>query len=375
MPPVRTTPHTIPNRSFFGMEAEWDFGHDTNQAVLSICQTNSGRYFVSCAGKEICFWKANKARVYQRDMDAYKTYRFKEGERSWRPPNKTEEALEKFRPASFEMLVGSKKSGSPITDDTVVCGGQRGLRLMDVEEGSIKKALEEYTIRCIIRLVNHGTKSENVILCGCDADLVVFDVNSWKIITTMKGSSDEYQRIRAVCELTTTTAVEAAISPSSSSPTSSSFSSAPSRKKLVLSGLEKDVELWDWDANKMIRKFKGHAEPVYGVAEIYDTATFASCAQDWTICIWNVDTGDRLRCWQAGKFPMRGLKSFREPDGRTVLFSGSDDRCIRLWNTNGACLDCIGTKNFVRTVSLLKDGLVACGKNWGDTMIFSTHRK
>lgn len=286
------------------------------------------------------------------------------------------------QPSELSPLCLASLEGTDYDEGTIVVGEKHGLKLYNVRKGRnvTKTALEQYRVRCLARLekvwLASGEQRRNVLACGCDGAIVVFDVDSWSVLAEIVTNTVSYL---AICQVTTIPSSPS--SPSSSSSYSSSArsnsSSSMMESHMLLTGSSiKRVDLWDWQTGTNLKSYLGHAGRVTGVADINHNSTFASCSEDCCIIIWDRESGQRLRCWRAGKSPMRGLAAIEEPNGGDVLLvSGSDDMMVRLWSLQGVCEDAFNAKNIVKCVSLLKSGQVACGMDQGIVKIYNTYKK
>ena len=73
---------------------------------------------------------------------------------------------------------------------------------------------------------------------------------------------------------------------------------------------------------------KGHTELVNSVAYSPDRKILASCSNDWTIRIWDVDQQKHIKTLGGYRGPVNSVAF--SPDGKTIV-SGSNDG-IRVWN-------------------------------------------
>ncbi|MCS7012145.1 MAG: DnaJ domain-containing protein [Chloroherpetonaceae bacterium] len=99
--------------------------------------------------------------------------------------------------------------------------------------------------------------------------------------------------------------------------------------------------------------FSGHQKPLCALALSPDHTRFASAADDHTIKVWNLETGQLERSFVSGVQPARSLAY--SPDGKFIAFT--DDRWVKIWMwKNGA----------VRRLTQHRDRLlhVCCSPHW-----------
>lgn len=80
---------------------------------------------------------------------------------------------------------------------------------------------------------------------------------------------------------------------------------------------------------KILRKFEGHTNCVYGVCFSPDTRFLASGSWDHTVRLWEVETGRQLRVVEGHEDYVHHVCF--SPDGRWIA-SASDDNTARLWD-------------------------------------------
>lgn len=178
--------------------------------------------------------------------------------------------------------------------------------------------------------------------------------------------------------------------------------------RIVSSGWDKTLRVWDVDTGECIRTLQGHTNRVCAMALTSDGHTAVSAdeytVRVWdvetgecirthhskvssialssdgrtavsnilnatstasTLCVWDVDTGDHLRTLQGHTKTVNSVAL--TPDGRTAV-SASDDRTLRVWDVDTG--DCVRTLQVhagrVTSVTLSSDGLTAVSTLFSD---------
>jgi WD40 repeat protein len=80
---------------------------------------------------------------------------------------------------------------------------------------------------------------------------------------------------------------------------------------------------------KCVHTIKGHSNGVYSVAISPDGQTLASCGEDNTVKIWNLNTGELLRTIPGHSDEIYSVTF--SPNGQ-LLASSSGDKTVKLWN-------------------------------------------
>jgi WD40 repeat protein/transcriptional regulator with XRE-family HTH domain len=182
---------------------------------------------------------------------------------------------------------------------------------------------------------------------------------------------------------------------------------SPQGDRLVAGTVGGDIWVYEALTGPPLFTYHGHSDGVWAVAFRPDGRLLASGSDDWTICLWNTDTGGRnesrpsavlrdhtnrvravtfspdgcllasgsddftIRLWEVDTEarnvlrPSAVLKGHTDrvwavafsPDGR-LLASGSTDQSVRLWDiSTGACLKILqGHTNWIRSVTFSPDG-------------------
>jgi WD40 repeat protein len=115
---------------------------------------------------------------------------------------------------------------------------------------------------------------------------------------------------------------------------------APNGRRVLSSGEDKTLRLWDVETGQELRHFAGHTDAVKSVAFAPDGRRILSAGCDQTVRWWDAETGAELRCFEGHRDFVQSVAF--SPDGRQALSAGGvrnaangyspgSDFAIRLW--------------------------------------------
>ena len=104
-----------------------------------------------------------------------------------------------------------------------------------------------------------------------------------------------------------------------------------------------------------LKTLEGHSDGVASVAYSPDGTKIISGSDDYTIKIWDANTGQCLKTLEGHSLFVNSVAY--SPDG-TKIISGSDDNTIKIWDANtGECLKTFeGHSESVNSVAYSPDG-------------------
>jgi serine/threonine-protein kinase len=108
-----------------------------------------------------------------------------------------------------------------------------------------------------------------------------------------------------------------------------SVSVAPDGSRLLSSGYDNTVRLWDLATGQELRRFVGHKGVVHGLAFLPDGMQIITSGSDGTVRLWDVETGKEVRQFTGHEGPVQCLAL--SSDGKQLL-TGGRDKTLRLWD-------------------------------------------
>ncbi|XP_047330937.1 transducin beta-like protein 3 [Impatiens glandulifera] len=176
------------------------------------------------------------------------------------------------------------------------------------------------------------------IVCACDDKIKIVDSSNSSIKSIIEGDSE------AVTAL--------ALSPNDTL----LFSASHSRQ----------IRVWDLSTLKCLRSWKGHDGPVMAMTCDASGGLLATGGADRKVLVWDVDGGFCTHFFKGHKGVVSSVM-FHPDHNKLMLFSGSDDSTIRVWDlTKKKCISTL-EKHFstVTSLQISEDGwtLLSSGRD------------
>lgn len=168
------------------------------------------------------------------------------------------------------------------------------------------------------------------VACACGESINIVDSSNASIKSTIEGGSD----------------------------TITALALSPDDKLLFSSGHSREIRVWDLSTLKCLRSWKGHDGPAIGMACHPSGGLLATAGADRKVLVWDVDGGFCTHYFKGHKGVVSSILFHPDID-KSLLFSGSDDATVRVWDL--LAKKCVATldKHFstVTSMAISSDGL------------------
>ena len=154
--------------------------------------------------------------------------------------------------------------------------------------------------------------------------------------------------------------------------TISSVIFGPDDHHVIVAG-DEDIEVWDIDAVKLVRRFSGHRGYVSCLQLSSDSKSIISGSYDDTIKIWNISTGEERITLHGHR---NSVKSVAISQDGTRVASGDYDNLIKVWDpeTGNELATLRGHTYTVTSLAFSPDGKRVLSSGWDNQIkLWNTH--
>jgi WD40 repeat protein len=133
-------------------------------------------------------------------------------------------------------------------------------------------------------------------------------------------------------------------------------------ERLLTSGEDRTLRLWDTETGRELCVFEGHAEPVGGAALSSDGKRVLSCSQDKTMRLWDAVSGRELSKWTVSAGAPNCVAF--GPEGKAL--SGNVDGTLTIWDLKGDARPVVlsGHTGQVRGIAYCEKAKLAATCSW-----------
>ncbi|KAJ7554558.1 hypothetical protein O6H91_06G145300 [Diphasiastrum complanatum] len=150
-----------------------------------------------------------------------------------------------------------------------------------------------------VRLLPDGSH----VACACGEEVKVVEVSSGTVFKTLEGDS----------ELVTSLAV------------------TPDGKSIFVASRSRQIKHWEIQSTICLRAWKAHESPIADMSVDPSGGLLATASADRSIFIWDVEGGYCTHAFRGHKGVVTSIL-FHPDVHRSLLFSGSDDATVRVWD-------------------------------------------
>ncbi|KAF9603413.1 hypothetical protein IFM89_036114 [Coptis chinensis] len=161
------------------------------------------------------------------------------------------------------------------------------------------------------------------LVCACEDTIKIVDSSNASIKSTIQGDS----------QLVT------------------SLTLSPNDHFLFSASHSRQIIVWDISTSKLLRSWKGHEGPVMGMVCDASGGLLATAGADRKVLVWDVDGGFCTHYFKGHKGIVTSIMFHPDPN-RLLLFSGSDDATVRVWDLVSKKCVAVLEKHFSTVTSL-----------------------
>ena len=127
--------------------------------------------------------------------------------------------------------------------------------------------------------------------------------------------------------------------------------------RLVSSGIDRTIKLWDIDAGKLVSTISGHSRSVDAVCLLRDGKTLVSTGVDQSVRVWDLESATSVRSLNQHTGNVLDLALRPASDELPMVASCAADRTIRFWQpTIGRMVRYVRLDSEPLSIAWLNDG-------------------
>ncbi|KAK9120554.1 hypothetical protein Syun_018171 [Stephania yunnanensis] len=164
-----------------------------------------------------------------------------------------------------------------------------------------------------------------LIFCACNEQIKIVDASNASIKSTIEGDSENVTALAL----------------------------SPDDKFLFSASHSRQIRVFELSSLRCVRSWKGHEGPVMGMACDASGGLLATAGADGKVLVWDVDGGYCTHHFKGHKGVVTCI-AFHPDQDHLLLFSGSDDATVRVWDLVGKrCVAVLGNQKHVSAVTSL----------------------
>ncbi len=214
-----------------------------------------------------------------------------------------------------------------INEDTIVSGSlDTTIQIWSIKTGLVQRKINVGIYVSCVKVLSNGF---DLASCLSNGNINVYNINNGSLVACLRGHESWAENLVLI---------------NNSSLASSSFDTT--------------IIIWDLATSKVKFILKGHSSSVWAL-ELISSDILASASYGTKIKLWNATNGIEIRTLSnhtGGILNSLGVLNNLDDDHmEKVIFSGSTDQTIKMWNwTTGECLKTINAGFYIYSLASIR---------------------